>query len=773
MTRSAAPLQVSTGLGDWQVAPGELLLLGRDEEAQLRVEDPRVSRRHATIRHTGWGCLVSDLDSSAGTFVDGERLVGTRAVDPPFAVRLGGPGSLELAVRWSQDRSTAPKGADPPGPDRPHDPAPTGVALSVPGDRVVIGRDESCDLTVDDLLVSRQHVRLVRESQGVVVEDLGSRNGTFVDGERVSRAPLPPGALLTVGRHGFRLRGDLLRPDVDDGDIAFAAEGLGVTLPRGTRILDDVSFALPGASLMAVVGGSGAGKTTLLDALTGTRRATEGRVLYDGRDLYQHLASLRHRIGVVPQDDVVHPQLTARQALEYAAELRFPDDLDPAARSARVEEVMAELGLLEHAGTRVSALSGGQRKRVSVALELLTQPSLIFLDEPTSGLDMALVTDVMRTLRTLADGGRTVVVITHAAEGLELCDRVLVMAVGGRVAYFGAPDTMLEHFGTTSLSDAIQETKDDPEGVARRFRSSALHRHHVATPLSRATAVRVEPPEQARQQSLGHQVSSLVRRQLRVLLADRAQAAFRLVMPFVIAVLALVVPGEQGLGGPAAGEPPTGQPTQMLVVLTLGAVFMGISASIGDLVGERAIYLRERAVGLAPTAYLLSKLAVLVALVTLQTAVMVAVTLALRPGPDGAVLLGSGGLEITAALALCAAACVAMGLWVSAMVRTSEQMMPLLVVLVMVQLVLSGGLFPVDGRVPLEQLAWLSPSRWGYAATAGTVDATAITPVADDPLWQHSVPVWLGCLAALVVLAVGYALLARWRLGRRYSSQRG
>src|SRR5699024_4096171 len=136
-------------------------------------------------------------------------------------------------------------------------------------------------------------------------------NGTFVDEERVSRAPLPPGALLTVGRHGFRLRGDLLRPDVDDGDIAFAAEGLGVTLPRGTRILDDVSFALPGASLMAVVGGSGAGKTTLLDALTGTRRATEGRVLYDGRDLYQHLASLRHRIWVVPQDDVVHPQLTA------------------------------------------------------------------------------------------------------------------------------------------------------------------------------------------------------------------------------------------------------------------------------------------------------------------------------------------------------------------------------------------------------------------------------------------------------------------------------
>jgi ABC transport system ATP-binding/permease protein len=761
---SAAPssaFTVRTGFGSWPLLAGEEILVGRAEDAQVRVESPTVSRRHVSLRHTGDACRVTDLASRAGTWVDGEQVVSATSLRPPFTVHLGAADGLAVSVL---EAATT-------GPVATTRPAPASVAVDAAGTSVVLGRDPTCDVVLEDLLVSRAHARVVRGPGGWTVEDLGSRNGTFVDGARVERAELRPTSELTVGRTSFRIRGGMLQPHTDEGDISFAARGLGFTLPDGTVLLQGVSFALPGSSLVAVVGGSGAGKSTLMAALTGAQPATEGEVLYDGRDLYEHLASLRHRIGVVPQEDVVHAQLSARQALLYAAELRFPDDLDPAARSVRVEEVIAELGLTDHADTRVSALSGGQRKRVSVALELLTEPSLVFLDEPTSGLDAHLVEEVMLTLRRLADGGRTVVVITHDTEVLDLCDKVLVLAKGGRVAYFGTPDGVLPHFGAEGYATVIRRATDEPDIVVAEYRASAVHREQVDTPLRSLDRGRpmVAPPAEARQQSRRHQLSTLVRRQARVLVSDRTQAAFLALMPLVVAVLALVVPGEQGLGPPADGPVATGQPTQMLVILVLGAVFMGVAGTIGALVEERAIYVRERAVGLDPTAYLVSKVVIAGALLLVQVSLAVSVTLLVRPGPDRAVMLGLGAVELVLALWLCALASAALGLLLSALVRTTAQMMPVLVVTVMVQLVLSAGLFPVVGRAPLEQVAWLSPSRWGYAAAAGTVDVAALVPTAaEDGLWEANPLTWSACLLALVVLGALYAGAARWRLGRPY-----
>jgi ABC-type multidrug transport system ATPase subunit len=212
-------------------------------------------------------------------------------------------------------------------------------------------------------------------------------------------------------------------------------------------------------------------------------------VLYAGRDLYENYADLRNRIGVVPQDDVVHYQLTVRQALRFAAELRFPDDLDPDLRERRVEEVIDELGLTGNAETRVSQLSGGQRKRTSVALELLTRPSLLFLDEPTSGLDPGLDKAVMHTLRTLADGGRTVVVTTHNVANLGLCDHVLLLAAGGSVAYFGPPGEVLPFFGVSDYADVFTAVTNDPVISTQRYEQSQLREQQVGIPLSLARHV--------------------------------------------------------------------------------------------------------------------------------------------------------------------------------------------------------------------------------------------------------------------------------------------
>ena len=206
-------------------------------------------------------------------------------------------------------------------------------------------------------------------------------------------------------------------------------------------LLDHVTFPLGERCLLGVIGPSGAGKSTLLGALTGIAPATGGNVLYDGRDLYKSYAELRHRIGLVPQENILHTQLTVRRALEFAAQLRFPRDTSKQERKRRIDEVLGELALTAHADTRTSALSGGQQKRVNVALELLTKPSLLFLDEPTSGLDPGLDKSVMEQMAKLAHDGRTVIVVTHSVANLNLCDRLLVLVPGGKIASSARPPT--------------------------------------------------------------------------------------------------------------------------------------------------------------------------------------------------------------------------------------------------------------------------------------------------------------------------------------------
>ncbi len=203
-------------------------------------------------------------------------------------------------------------------------------------------------------------------------------------------------------------------------------------------------------------------------------------VLYDGRDLYRDYAELRQRIGLVPQDDILHAQLTVHGALSYAAELRFPQDTAKAERRARVDEVVRELGLEQRVHQPVHSLSGGQRKRVSVALELLTKPSLLFLDEPTSGLDPGMDRSVMHMLRGLADDGRTVIVVTHSVLSLDVCDRLLVLAPGGKVAYYGPPGDTLAFFGYEQWPEAFEAFERDRErDWAGDYRFSPFHQQYI------------------------------------------------------------------------------------------------------------------------------------------------------------------------------------------------------------------------------------------------------------------------------------------------------
>ncbi|MFD3619577.1 FHA domain-containing protein [Streptomyces sp. NPDC058676] len=767
MAPTAPELVVETETGSTVMSPGHDYHVGRDPLCDIVIDDARVSWHHAVLRPEADHWTLQDENSTNGTYADGRR-VHEWGVGPGSVIRFGSPADGPCAVL---------AGLPPPAPERPSAvsmPALTGTfrqpttVRPLPTRTVRIGRAEDNDLVIDDLVVSRRHAELRALPDGTYeIADLGSHNGTFLNGLAVTSAPIGPGDIVGIGHSAFSLVGDQLQEYVDTGEVSLDVQDLTVAVDHGRKtLLDHVSFPVSEKCLLAVVGPSGAGKSTLLNALTGQRPADHGTVLYDGRDLYRDYAELRQRIGLVPQDDILHAQLTVRSALSYAAELRFPQDTAKAERRARVDEVIRELGLEERARQPVHSLSGGQRKRVSVALELLTKPSLLFLDEPTSGLDPGMDRSVMHMLRGLADDGRTVIVVTHSVLSLDVCDRLLVLAPGGKIAYYGPPEDALAFFGFTQWPEAFEAfERDRDRDWSGEFRTSPSQRRYVqdATaqpPRPREGPVLITPP--ARPRSRGAQLGTLVRRYAAALSADRTFLVIMIALPFVMGAM----------GRALAGSKLT-QETAMnaLLILCVGGVLTGAANAVRELVKERVIYQRERAVGLSRSAYLMSKVVVLGTITVLQAVVLTLVALLgvdlNAPGGEGVLMPPLA--EITVAVALLAFTAMMLGLLVSAMVRKEEVTMPLLVLLAIVQVVFCGALLKLDGVPGLEQLAWLVPSRWALGAMAGTVGLARIVPgeLTGDPLFKHSAGVWLLNVAMLVVLSAAFGYLVA-RLLRRH-----
>ena len=649
--------------------------------------------------------------------------------------------------------------------------------LRLPTALLRIGRAADNQVVVADLSVSRYHAELRRDPRGgFTIVDLGSHNGTFVNGQRIGSAPVTERDVISIGPATYRLVGEELQEFLDTGEISFIAKDLTVTLPSGRVLLDHMSFPLGERCFMGVIGPSGAGKSTLLGALTGTAPANQGQVLYDGRDLYTNYAQLRHRIGLVPQENILHTQLTARRGLGYAAELRFPRDTSKAERNHRIDEVLEELALTRHAETKTAAMSGGQQKRVNVALELLTKPSLLFLDEPTSGLDPGLDKSVMEQMRDLAHDGRTIIVVTHSVANLTLCDRLLVLVPGGKIAYFGDPKDGLKHFNQPGWAEVFQAFEAEPNrDWATEFRNSPYYYQYIASGMEDAGAIQSRAPRPAatavpKTSNRFAQMSTLVRRYTAVLASDRGFLALLIGVAVALGALVHVVAPANFTTTPNAGA------STSLLILTLCACFAGALNSIREIVKERPIYARERGTGLSAGAYLASKVIVLGVISAFQAVLLVAIGLVGKTfAPKGSVL-PIPILEVMIAIALIAVVSMVIGLFTSSAVSTTERAMPLVFLLVMVQVITTGSFISVHGKPGLEELAWLTPSRWGFAAGASTVDLNTITPLqgsAADPYWAHTAHQWLMDIGAMVGLLIFYSLLTWWRLLKLGPLKRG
>ncbi|CAN5824342.1 FHA domain-containing protein [soil metagenome] len=642
-----------------------------------------------------------------------------------------------------------------------------GRAPEVPAGGIKIGRATDNEIVIPDVLASRHHATLIPAAGGAEIVDNRSINGTFVNGQRVEQAMLREGDVVTIGNIDLIFTGGTLARR-NETQAATRTGGLEVraltwTIEGNKTLLNNISIDARPGTLTAVIGPSGAGKSTFAKQVAGYTHPTSGRITFEGHDIHAEYASLRSRIGMVPQDDVVHGQPTVRQALMYAAELRLPPDTTKEDRERVVMQVLEELEMTQHLETRVDKLSGGQRKRASVALELLTGPSLLILDEPTSGLDPALDRQVMTMLRQLADAGRVVLVVTHSLTYLDVCDQVLLLAPGGKTAFYGPPNQIGPQLGTTNWADIFSTVAGDPDEAGRRY----LER---SGPAPQAEASTDEPADLGKpsKTSVRRQFSTIARRQMRLIISDRGYFFFLAALPFIMGVLSLSVPGTVGFGIPDPMGNAPNEPGQILVLLNVGAIFMGTALTVRDLIGERAIFRREQAVGLSTTAYLLAKVCIYAVFAIIQSSIVTAITVLGKGGPtQGSLSFLPPTAELFAVMAATTVTAAMVGLALSALAKSNEQIMPLLVVAVMSQLVFSGGMIPVTDRLVLDQLSWITPARWGFAASASTVDLIHLVPgplTPKDSHWEHTSSAWWFDMGMLAALSLGYLTLVRWKI---------
>jgi ABC transport system ATP-binding/permease protein len=621
-------------------------LIGRAPECDLRVDREVVSGRHCRLTRTAAGFFLEDLQSSNGTFVNGKEVRGRVPVTPADRITLG----REVPMPWPKRE---PASVARPAAARP--PAPV-VSVAFRGQDMVFGRHPACDQVLDYPMVSARHARLRRHGAALVLEDLGSSNGTFVNGRRVRKpVVVRAGDVIGLGTFTFQVseQGQLARRDFR-GDLTLEARGVTVAVPA-KKLIEDVSLIVFPSEFVGLMGPSGAGKTTLMNALNGYVPPTAGEVRLNGRDLYEHYNQLAAYIGYVPQDDVLHRELTVRQALCFSARLRLPADCTRAEIEARVAAVLDQLGLKGTENVLVGSpekkgISGGQRKRVNLAMELLTDPLVLFLDEPTSGLSSEDALAVMRVLRRLADTGKTILLTIHqpSLEAFRLMDNLALVARDancpepGRLVYYGpAYPQAIDFFNPGGVHDLKPGAEPVPDHVLRglekaparewhkRYLDSDYYRHYVQQRQGKrppGTRPRGLPDRPSPPALL--QWGTLLGRLLAIKARDVWNTAILLAQAPVIACLVVLVYGKQVSQEPDAGHwvEVNGALGSTLFLMALAALWFGCSNSVREIVGEKAVYRRERMVGLGIVPYVASKFAVLGGLCLVQCLVLLGIT---------------------------------------------------------------------------------------------------------------------------------------------------
>ena len=675
---SALYLSVTAGLPHkvFPLAQGTFIA-GRSPEVDIPLLHVEISRQHCRFISDGKSCRIEDMGSARGTLLNGTRLDAPATLKPGDKIGIG-PATVEFGAGElpANDKRGAAMQSGP-------------AAMLVhgkPADRIEIdrlltlGRDPGVEVCLNDPGVSRKHATAgPQPGGGVVVTDLNSTAGSFVNGHRFDTHELTIGDRLQVGPFYFQFDGHGLNRVANAAGGTIRAVNV-VFRSKALTILDDIRLTIPPSRFVGIIGPSGAGKSSLLTTLSGLRAPESGSVLVDGRDIYSgHEA---RSFGFVPQEDIVHEELTVAEALRYSARLRLPASTPPLEIHKLIVQTMDQLRLRPHASKSICHLSGGQRKRVSVGVELLAKPAVLFLDEPSSGLDPATEFQLMELLRDLADTGCTIVCTTHVMENAYLMDQLIVL-VGGCLSFQGSAQSAREYFGVPKLTGLYDRLANRPP----KEWQNAFHEQQTV-----GDAVAPEAPVRsaAKPARRAFAIPILIARQWAILKSDWRNFLILIGQPLIIAGLVSWVSKDRAL---------------LMFFAYLATLWFGCSNAAQVIVRELAIYRRERLVGVSTHAYLSSKFVFLIAITTLQALLLYGTMLAWKGGRDGSVMLQ------LAALFGSAIAGVGIGSAVSALSATEMQAVMFVPLILIPQIVFSGfTVAPADMSKSALAVSRLTPT---------------------------------------------------------------
>ncbi len=616
----------------------------------------------------------------------------------------------------------------------------------------------TASMELDAPTVSRLHATINPDGKGRYILQDRSTNGTFVNGNRLEKSyTLNKEDTIQIGPYVLLFTGEALELTNATNQIRLDAHRLTFRVKdkKGEifTILNEVNLVLEPGQLVALVGGSGAGKSTLMKALLGIAPISSGNVYLNGDNLRKNWPVYRSQVGYVPQDDIIHRELTVEEVLRSACQLRLPPDTN-------IEEVITntleQIKLSHVRNTLVTKLSGGQRKRVSIGVELLADPKLFFLDEPTSGLDPGLDKEMMLLLREQADRGRTIALVTHATDNIGICDRIAFMGLGGNLCFYGPPEEALpffqqyagrfdsEHFG--DFADIYIELNKGKNKAAIAERVSYWSEKYANSPEYKSYIQNSLSPGKENQQAAKSnstktgispiaQLSLLCKRYWKLVSRDTTSLILTLLAgPITIALTGLPLRNEQPLS--VVDEPSITQGSlalRLLFIFSCVAIWIGLSNSIREIVKEAAIYFRERLLNLRLLPYLASKLLIRGGLALAQTILIAAVVLLVFEAPESELIPWYLGFAITTFLTLLASS--SLSLMLSAMVKTENEGNGILPLIMIPQIIFSGVLFNLEGWS--SKLSWLMLSRWSIGAYGSLADVNAMAPQPNQILTEE------------------------------------
>lgn len=658
---------------------------GRGEDNDIVLLSPLVSVNHGYFELSNNKISVVDNQSTNGIFVNNNKIAASPLKDGD-SIKIDDPvDPLNRGVIFilsTNDKVTSWQQID-----------------LEKKQVITIGRDSSSDIVINHISVSLKHAIITEKNHKFIIKDNNSTNGIMINGELLTGeiSLKERDVILIANAKLIFYKNNILYQTYDSGVSLEAADITKTVKVKGKKkdISQHVSLSIKPGQFVAFVGGSGAGKSTFMNCISGVSRPTSGKVYVNGNDLFKNYAVLKNIIGYVPQQDIVFTDLTLKDMLKYAAELRMPDDATEEEKKNRIKAVLETVELTGKEDVMIKNLSGGQRKRASIAVELIADPKLFFLDEPTSGLDPGTERSIMKTLRKMADSGKTIILVTHTTLNLHLCDKIAFFGTEGRLCFSGAPNEALSFFNVTDFVDIYTLLNEDTKTWYDKFNNSEYKDHITKEDSGKTT-------KEKNKKSFAKQFLTLSKRYAKTIINNKQQLLLLLAQAPIIAYLLSLVVTDNLFN--SYDEAKT-----LLFAMASASIWLGLLNSIQEICKERVILQKEYMANLKLSAYLGSKMLIQCLLGFIQ-AVLLVTTFSLLVEVPSTGVVTSWYLETTVVCFTTIISASSLGLVVSSLSKNSSVAMSFAPLLLVPQLLFSGMLFPLEGVV--DKISYFILCRW-------------------------------------------------------------